>query len=1111
MTLPTPRRSLFLGPSAAARRERARALVDNLSSTTPILLLSKEQESADHFLREAAFERGSLFGVHRTTLDALAYRLALPLLAKRGMVSHSRLGQEAVTARVIHQSARENRLGALASVAEGPGLVRALTSTIHECRLHDVSPDALAALGSASAVLGFLTERYESLSREHGVADQALVLELACEAVRNVDDGASSILLLDVPIDSPARARFVEALADRAPMAVATVPTGDVASLRYLRAAMQCEPELVEPTASRSVLDLQRFVFSDDAPTQADEPLDVVIVSAPGEAQEAVEIARAIHAEADRGTPFDRMAVVLRSPETYTAHLEDALDRASIPAYFEKGTKRPDPAGRAFLALMDCAAEELSATRFAEYLSLSQIPRLDAEGRVIPPEDAPPDEEVLWIPPQHALAPALSKGALAEQGLPSQPVQLDLFAEPEKVDEPEAQVAIAGSLRAPWRWEKLLVDAAVIGSIERWERRLAGLTRELEIQILELDDPDSAEAIALRRERDDLEHLKRFGLPVIELLAELPRSATWGTWLDALDRLAMRSLAHPDGVLSMLKELRPMASVGPVEWIEVRDVLSERLTLLSQRPTDYRYGKVWIAPIDSVRGASFDVVLVPGLAERMFPKKIVEDPLLLDDERRKLDVGLPLQADRVQLERLALRLAIGAATRRVVFSYPSVDLAKGRAKVPSFYLLEIARASRGELPDFETLERQAASSSGSRLGWPAPEKHLDAIDATEFDLAFLADALRKDTTEEDVRGTGRYLVDVNPALARSLRAKYQRGRFGRFTSVDGFLEPSTDAKQLLAKHRLDARAYSVTALEKYAGCPYRFYLNAVLRLRPREEIESLTHLDALTRGHILHDAQFHIYGRLEEAELLPVQPDNLDQALQVFEVTFDEVSERFHEELAPAIERIWSDELERIRFDLRGWLRREAASKDGFVPYRREFTFGMKPRGPADPSSTLEVAQLANGLRLRGAIDLVEKRADGKVRVTDHKSGKVWMPESAILNGGESLQPVLYTLAYEALTDEEVESARLYYCTERGGYAERVVHTDQAALDVVAEFQRRIDEVIEEGFFPASPLPKFGCRFCDYLKVCGPRMEIDAKRKQADPRLSPLNWLRNLT
>jgi ATP-dependent helicase/DNAse subunit B len=229
-------------------------------------------------------------------------------------------------------------------------------------------------------------------------------------------------------------------------------------------------------------------------------------------------------------------------------------------------------------------------------------------------------------------------------------------------------------------------------------------------------------------------------------------------------------------------------------------------------------------------------------------------------------------------------------------------------------------------------------------------------------------------------------------------------------------------------------------------------------------------------------------------------------------VVFDEVEDRFEEDLAPAIRRIWKDELERIRFDLRGWLRREALDQDGFVPYRREFTFGMRPTGPADPASTLEVAILKNGLRLRGAIDLVEKRAtDGKVRITDHKSGKAWMPEGAVVNGGENLQPILYTLAYEALTGEEVDSARLYYVTQRAGYAERVVRADEEALSVVAEFQRRLDEIIELGFFPASPKEKPGCAYCDYLAVCGSRMQIDARRKQNDPRLSPLNWLRSLT
>ena len=193
---------------------------------------------------------------------------------------------------------------------------------------------------------------------------------------------------------------------------------------------------------------------------------------------------------------------------------------------------------------------------------------------------------------------------------------------------------------------------------------------------------------------------------------------------------------------------------------------------------------------------------------------------------------------------------------------------------------------------------------------------------------------------------------------------------------------------MLRAHRLSARAYSVTALEKYAGCPYRFYLNAILRLRPRDVIEPITHLDALTRGHIVHEAQFHVIGRLEEARLLPVTPENLVEVMQLFEVVLDEVTDGFHEQLAPAIERIWQDELERIRIDLRGWIRREAEKTDGFVPYRREYTFGMRPRGPADPSSTLDVAKLEGGLRLRGAIDLVEKRADGKVRVTDHKSGE---------------------------------------------------------------------------------------------------------------------------
>src|SRR5205085_4461302 len=131
-------------------------------------------------------------------------------------------------------------------------------------------------------------------------------------------------------------------------------------------------------------------------PPPAEPDASLQLFSAPGEGREAVEIARRVVAEARGGTPFDRMAVLLRNPETYAALLETALRRAGVPAWFARGTRRPDPAGRAFLALLACAAEQLSAQRFAEYLSLGQVPRE-------PPANAgwaPPRDEALVVAPE---------------------------------------------------------------------------------------------------------------------------------------------------------------------------------------------------------------------------------------------------------------------------------------------------------------------------------------------------------------------------------------------------------------------------------------------------------------------------------------------------------------------------------------------------------------------------------------------------------------------------------------------------------------------------------------------------------------------------------------
>jgi hypothetical protein len=74
------------------------------------------------------------------------------------------------------------------------------------------------------------------------------------------------------------------------------------------------------------------------------------------------------------------MAVFLHSAGEYRRHLEEAFRRADIEAYFAQGTTSPDPAGRALICLLQCAAEKLSARRFAEYISFAQVPDPDPGG-----------------------------------------------------------------------------------------------------------------------------------------------------------------------------------------------------------------------------------------------------------------------------------------------------------------------------------------------------------------------------------------------------------------------------------------------------------------------------------------------------------------------------------------------------------------------------------------------------------------------------------------------------------------------------------------------------------------------------------------------------------
>lgn len=959
-------------------RARAADFVREFSTDGPVLILAPVRVAAEEVARMACGT--ALLGVRALGFRDLVMELASAEMNRRELLPVGRFVREALAARITAEAVLRRELTYLAPVAQFPGFPRALTDTFEELRLNGVDLERLRECGRSGADLARLLESYTRELAARGLADHAARVSLAGGAVWR--DAAV------VTLDLAPRTRL-----ERELLASVLGP-------------------------ARARLELRLESAGDDlVRVEADA---VEVFSTSGEALECVEIARRIHAAAGDGVPFDEVGILLRSPERHQPLVAEALRRAGIPGHFTHGSVRPDAAGRSFLALLHCAEEGLTASRFAEYLSLGQMPE----------EEEPPTPAV---------------------------------------------------------WERLLVDAAVIGGVDRWQTRLAGLREEFYRRYRE--EQEEAERATLERRIAAVENLERLALPIVSRLAALPLRATWAEWITALTELAEFTLREPGRVVELLEELQPMAEIGPVRLGEVLLVLGPRLNGMRVAPRETRYGKVWIGGIEEARGLSFRRVFIPGVNEGLFPRPPAEDPLLLESQRSAL--GIELRAEDTEL----LRIAVACASERIAISFSRLDLLTGRERVPSFYAFAVHRAAGGGDLDVREFERRARSATSTRIGWPAPPDAADAIDDAEFDLATLAPM---------EKGSGQYLNKLPGRAVQSLRLRWMRWH-KTWKAADGLLveEIGSDA---LKPYLLSARAWSPSVLQQYARCPYRFALRGILGLRPAEQPTGIQRLDPATRGEIYHAVQFELLSDLQQRGVLPVTAENLAMAMDRLEAAMEAVAARQEADLAPAIPQIWRSEMQGIRADLRGWLQQKAAAETDWTPEYFELSFGLHDPVGRDPRSRKEPVELTGGVLLKGSIDLVERHRSGAIRVVDHKTGKMPDPKPELVGGGEILQPALYALAAEKMLGEPVMFGRLSYATLAQNYQAMEVPLHETARRRAEHVLQIIDNAIRDGALPAAPR-KDGCKRCEFLPVCGP-YEEERVRAKSQAELKTLRELR---
>jgi ATP-dependent helicase/nuclease subunit B len=551
--------------------------------------------------------------------------------------------------------------------------------------------------------------------------------------------------------------------------------------------------------------------------------------------------------------------------------------------------------------------------------------------------------------------------------------------------------------------------------------------------------------------------------------------------------------AAREAAIACLATLTPLAElIRPMSFAFalIRERL-ESIVVLTSRP---RPGAVHLSPLTAMGHSGRPVTFVVGLDEGSVFPATFEDPVLLDDEREQIAGGrLRRSADFISEEVYAALTRLATLSGRVTLSYSSRDLRNGRQTYPSWLVFHACQLIR----PVSTL------------------KHDDLV-------AFLGEpvtliASRRDDAPSDlgwwlssVRGIGPAAMPAVarafPGIGQGLTAEAAR-ESESFTAYDGFVPAAgVDLDPRKAGH-----VYSASGLERFARCPFRFFLERGLGLDPEqdEEPDPDTWLDPMERGSFLHDIYRDFLRELRKQARRPAEAD-WEMLWSMAARSLDSL----HRKIPPPSETVYRAEVKQVERDLRLFLHLEMGRK-GVEPVAVEVPFGFAEADPEESLSRSEPIEISLGnghsVHLRGRIDRIDRLAPDRFEVIDYKTGRLirdaFTPPFA---GGLLLQHALYAdAAQQMLADAGIKTRQIsssyYFCTERawGEWVQK-----GPALDVRPVLQD-LAEALGAGVFLRGG-EEANCRYCDYARACSASEVRQAAVKSGDsqPGVQALNRLR---
>jgi RecB family exonuclease len=410
-----------------------------------------------------------------------------------------------------------------------------------------------------------------------------------------------------------------------------------------------------------------------------------------------------------------------------------------------------------------------------------------------------------------------------------------------------------------------------------------------------------------------------------------------------------------------------------------------------------------------------------------------------------------------------------------------------------FDYVQLAGLVDGEWPDRPRRNIFYSPAILRDLGWPADADRVEAVRASFADLlrlpakalAISTFSLEHDTIVspstllDDVETPGG--VDVGAGLQTRPRPRVGRdepivlSEAARGWAARRLARPADSLSGGQTSAHIPA-AYSVSALERYQDCPFKFFASDVLQLDELPEDE--TALSPRARGRFIHEVFQRFFEAWDRLGSGSITSETLDTARELFAGVAEPLLANLPEADA-ALERtrLFGSAISVGIIDV--VLGLEASNPvdvvERWLEYRLEGTF-------------LLGATEGRAVPLRGVADRIDVLTGNRFRVVDYKSGSAPNPKRA-------LQVPIYALcAQERLAEQrggtwDVEEASYVAFSGKKSLVpvinRKAVRDDRVA--VLADARMRLlasVSGIERGEFPPRPYEPRICSYCAYPSVC---------------------------